>query len=484
MLRNFSFILLFLLAGELYAENKYEKFWSYTVEAGGNMFDGDIAQNYNGLIPTSFLKMTLGVSAERTLTPIWGLGAEFYYLPLGAISPAASFEATMFHLNPYISANMLNMFELEHSKWGIWFTLGGGFAYYNSTLYKKGIKFDEVKNGLAFTVPVGAILEYNITNSFAIGTKFQYRSHNKDNLEGSNKTAIDGGYNYKGVTNDYVALGTIFIRWKLGGDKQAHVRNLSPYTEMHEALTLARLALAKADSTEKKAQQYQHETDSLKLLVDSLNKTIADGVDSDCDGVPDSRDKEPNTPHGNRVDFYGRTLPCFEEAKRQPVEVMREIPVPKAKINLIKIDLNSNGKDSDNDGVPDDRDKEPNTPPNTPVDFWGRSLNKDTNGFGSVYFEFDKSDLNDEAHATIKQVAEKMAEDKSLRVEIRGYCDFKGTESYNLKLSLLRAEKAKQELIKLYKISPMRIVVNGKGKLLGSETTAYLNRRCNFFFDK
>jgi len=477
MLRNFSFILLFLLTGNLFAQNKYEKFWSYTIEVGGNMFDGDITQNYNGLIPTSFFKMTLGASAERTLTPIWGLGAEFYYLPLGATTPNASFEATMFHLNPYISANMLNMFELEHSKWGIWFTLGGGFAYYNSTLYKKGLKFDEVKDGLAFTVPVGAILEYNISNSFAIGTKFQYCSHNKDNLEGSNKTAIDGGYNYKGVTNDYLALGTIFFRYKLGGDKQAHVRNLSPYTEMSEALALAKLALVKADSAEIRAQKAQHGMDSLKLLVDSLNKMVADGPDSDCDGVQDSRDKEPNTPHGNTVDFYGRTLPCFEP--RRSAEVLHKITAPK-----VKIDLNSNGIDSDNDGVPDDRDKEPNTPANTPVDFWGQSLNKDTNGFGSVYFDFDKSDLNDEAHQAIKLVADRMRADKTLRVEIRGYCDYMGSQSYNLKLSLQRAEKAREELVKLYKISSLRIVVNGKGKLLGSETTAHLNRRCNFFFDK
>ncbi|MDD4993965.1 MAG: OmpA family protein [Paludibacter sp.] len=477
MLRKLSIILLLFIARELYAENKYQQFWSYTFEIGANKFDGDFSQKYNDLIPSSASHFTFGVSAERTLTPIWGIGAEFYYLPMSATATGRSFEATMFHLNPYLSANLFNLFELKPNKWGIWATIGSGFAYYNSTLYKNGVKFDEIKDGLAFTVPVGALLEYNLTNSITLGTKIQYRSHNKDNLEGSNKTAIDGGYNYKGVTNDYVAVGTFFIRLKLGTQDQAHVRDMSPYSQMNEALDLAKLALVKADSAEIRAQKAEHGMDSLKLLVDSLNKIIADGPDSDCDGVQDSRDKEPNTPHGNAVDFYGRTLPCFEP--RRSTEVVHKIIAPK-----VKIDLNSNGVDSDNDGVPDDRDKEPNTPANTPVNFWGQSMNKDTNGFGSVYFDFDKSDLNDEAHQTIKLVADRMKEDKTLRVEIRGYCDYKGSQSYNLRLSLQRAEKAKAELVKTYKISPLRIVVNGKGKLLGSETTAYLNRRCNFFFDK
>jgi outer membrane protein OmpA-like peptidoglycan-associated protein/opacity protein-like surface antigen len=488
MLRKLSIILLLFIACELCADNKYQQFWSYTFEFGLNKFDGDFSQKYNDLIPTSASHFTFGVSAEKTLTPIWGLGAEFYYLPMSASSPSKSFNVTMFHFNPYASANMLNLFELQPSKWGLWATLGAGLAYYNSTLYKNGVKFDEIKNGLAFTVPVGALLEYNLTNSVTLGTKLQYRSHNKDNLEGSNKTAIDGGYNYKGVTNDFVSVGTFFIRLKLGTQNQLHIRDVSPYSRMNDAYNLAKLAMEKADSAERKAQYAQHGMDSLKLLVDSLNKIITDGPDSDCDGVQDSRDKEPNTPHGNSVDFYGRTLPCFEV--RRTTETIIPINTPKVKfeqeitVPIIKIDLNSNGVDSDNDGVPDDRDKEPNTPANTPVDFWGHSLNKDTNGFGSVYFDFDKSDLNEEAHQTIKIVADRMKEDKTLRVEIRGYCDYKGSQSYNLRLSLQRAEKAKAELVKTYKINPMRIVVNGKGKLLGSETTAYLNRRCNFFFDK
>lgn len=57
-------------------------------------------------------------------------------------------------------------------------------------------------------------------------------------------------------------------------------------------------------------------------------------ADSDGDGVPDDRDRCPNTPSGTRVDSFG----C-------PVVM-----------------------DSDGDGVPDDRDRCPNTPAGTAVD--------------------------------------------------------------------------------------------------------------------
>lgn len=61
---------------------------------------------------------------------------------------------------------------------------------------------------------------------------------------------------------------------------------------------------------------------------------IVEPIDSDGDGVPDDRDRCPNTPAGTRVDAFGCPVPV----------------------------------DSDGDGVVDDRDRCPNTPAGTPVD--------------------------------------------------------------------------------------------------------------------
>lgn len=458
----------------LCGQQKSLNHWSFTIEVGCNKFDGDVKQSYNDIIPNSKTKVSLGASSEYTINPIWGIGTEFYYLPLRAVSPNYSFSSTMFHLNPYVSVDILNLFGMPHSRWGVWTSLGGGIAHYNSTLYKNDQKFDEIKDGWALTVPVGLSIEYNISKSFALGLKIEYRSHNKDNLEGTNKKEADGGENFKGVTNDFVSLGTLMLRWKAGKNSiKEHVRNIDPDIKYKELLAIANGAKSKADSTEKKLKDSG--IDDLRPKVDQISKTIADGPDDDKDGVPNYRDKEPNTPKGSIVDFYGRTIPGFE-AKG---------PYGNAINSNDMYYFKSDGTDSDNDGVPDNRDKEPNTPRNTPVDFWGRTIGlNEINGFGSVFFDFDKTNLDAEAMKTIESVAEKMKSIPTLMVEIRGYCDYLGSSQYNKELSLRRSLKVKAELVYMYGISPSRIITNGRGKILEPKSAYRFNRRCNFLFDQ
>jgi len=192
-------------------------------------------------------------------------------------------------------------------------------------------------------------------------------------------------------------MGMFLVRWKIGGKNNDHVRNGMPMA--FDAYAMAKEAKAKADSLPDKINNIKKKVDGLEPRVDELERTIADGPDNDGDGVPNYRDKEPNTPKGNIVDFYGRTIPGFDPKGKngEPINP-----------NDIKY-FTSDGPDGDNDGVPDNRDKEPNTPKNTPVDFWGRSLSKDkANGFGSVYFDFDKTNLDQEAERTIKLAAQKL----------------------------------------------------------------------------
>jgi hypothetical protein len=48
--------------------------WSLALEVGANQFDGDMTP--------SATKTTIGTSMEYTISPTWGLGIEYYYLPL------------------------------------------------------------------------------------------------------------------------------------------------------------------------------------------------------------------------------------------------------------------------------------------------------------------------------------------------------------------------------------------------------------------
>ena len=149
--------------------------------------------------------------------------------------------------------------------------------------------------------------------------------------------------------------------------------------------------------------------------------------------------------------------------------------------------LSNDGPDADQDGVPDVRDLEPNTPPGTPVDFWGRSLGVKAvlvDDLLSVYFDFDSYQLDKLAQITIVKVANKMKSDPTLMLEIRGYTDNLGSGIYNQKLSQRRAERVKSELIKLHGIAHDRMVANGKGKIPNPPTKTLINRRCDFFFSK
>ena len=64
----------------------------------------------------------------------------------------------------------------------------------------------------------------------------------------------------------------------------------------------------------------------------------------------------------------------------------------------------------------------------------------------------------------IDLAAKKLQADPSLMVEVRGFTDNMGTNAYNADLSQRRADKVKNELVKVYGIDSKRIIPNGKGK--------------------
>jgi peptidoglycan-associated lipoprotein len=66
-----------------------------------------------------------------------------------------------------------------------------------------------------------------------------------------------------------------------------------------------------------------------------------------------------------------------------------------------------------------------------------------------VYFGFDSFDLSNEARAILKRNADWLKANQSVRVEIEGHCDDRGTNEYNLALGAKRAQAAKDYLVSL-----------------------------------
>lgn len=201
-----------------------------------------------------------------------------------------------------------------------------------------------------------------------------------------------------------------------------------------------------------------------------------------------------------------------------------------------EIDPDNMLKDSDNDGVIDRLDKEPNTPEGTPVDTHGVSLDSDKDGcpdsedpepFSSpvlpmencqnvhltmeqvtdyvdkrladmgpgggatdwilpyIFFDLNKSDIRPDAVPALNQVAEIMTRYPKLSVEVVGHTDTQGGEDYNMKLSENRARNSINYLTgKGVKESQLKIVYKGETQTLisGAKTPEehQMNRRVEF----
>lgn len=440
--------------------------WSIAPEYGYNFFDGDINQSLTNIFPTSFRDITFGGTIEYAFTPIWGLSVDGHYFPLRAVnnSPvklAINTDLYTADLNATINFTRL-IFPNTKSKFYFLGSIGLGFAYYsfdirdyttnlpipdnatyNDTKYNGNVRpihlFDNntggsLQYGLAASCPVTFSFEYNFSKPIAVGAKLHYRAYTKDNLEGVTYL------NWDGVTNDFIAAGTIYLRLKFNSLQKNHLRNIGyDIYEPDQALVLAKELEGKLNKLTAKVDTIGAKVDSIMPRLARLESLLSnDGPDSDGDGVPDVRDKEVNTSTNTPVDFWGKTLKINGNNFQEP-------------------DLKNQGKGK---GV-----------------YVGEDI-------PAVYFDFDQIDLDDAALIAISKIATKMKSDTTLYVEVRGYCDYMGNNPYNNLLSQRRSDRVKAELVKVWQIPFDHIISNGKGKVIEPRVKYRPNRRCDFFFGR
>jgi len=152
--------------------------------------------------------------------------------------------------------------------------------------------------------------------------------------------------------------------------------------------------------------------------------------------------------------------------------------------------------DSDNDGVPDNRDACANTPAGTRVDSRGCELDSDRDGVVDsrdkcpdtpttlavdadgcpileraqrrvelkVNFDFDKSDVKPQYDREIGEFADFMETYSNTNVLIEGHTDSRGSDQYNQGLSERRAKAMRDELVNEHNISAGRIDTIGYGE--------------------
>jgi peptidoglycan-associated lipoprotein len=80
-----------------------------------------------------------------------------------------------------------------------------------------------------------------------------------------------------------------------------------------------------------------------------------------------------------------------------------------------------------------------------------------------AYFDYDKSDLREDARAVLGRDADYLKRWPSVRVTVEGHADSRGTAEYNLALGERRASAAKDYLVSLG-VAADRMTVVSKGK--------------------
>ena len=204
--------------------------------------------------------------------------------------------------------------------------------------------------------------------------------------------------------------------------------------------------------------------------------------DADGDGVADADDKCPNTPAGVKVDATGCPLDSDGDGVADYLDKCPDTP------SGVKVDANGCPVDTDGDGVPDYQDKCPDR--TGPASNQGcpeikaedkKILNEATK---YINFAFNKATLTTSSYPKLDQMVRILNDYPDYSLSIAGHTDSKGADDYNLRLSYERAAAARKYMLDKG-IPADRIEARGYGetKPIASNATAAgqaKNRRVDF----
>jgi outer membrane protein OmpA-like peptidoglycan-associated protein len=102
-----------------------------------------------------------------------------------------------------------------------------------------------------------------------------------------------------------------------------------------------------------------------------------------------------------------------------------------------------------------------------------------------IYFDVNKDVVKSESYGTLKQIADVLKENPSVRVRIVGFTDSDGSDVANLDLSKRRGSAVKNELVKNFGIDASRLESDGLGETKpvapnDTPVNKALNRRVEF----
>lgn len=101
----------------------------------------------------------------------------------------------------------------------------------------------------------------------------------------------------------------------------------------------------------------------------------------------------------------------------------------------------------------------------------------------SVLFGIDKYNVTSAEMRKVEAIAAVIkAAPAGTKFNVIGFCDVTGSDDYNMKLSVKRANEVKRLLVEKYGVNADQLVVDGKGKTIAFGDASYaVNRRVSFY---
>lgn len=392
--------------------------WSATLSGGSMLFYGDLRQydfypvgksDYPKDI--SERKLGFGLAVNKQLTPLFGVQG---FLQSGELSGfrrsvKAYFNTSFLAYGVNATLNISNLFNSskENRKFKFYGFAGLGYVDFkakqqrfitDATIHSEGYgEFgQEDKKTTELVIPVGLGVKYMINKRFDIGLESSLNNVNSDKLDArAVKNTARDKYGYTCLTLTYkIGKNEKSLEWV--SDKEMEADELTP----------------KFDSTKKMLDSLAGKLSELENKVNALQKDVNDlknppvEADDDTDGVPNSKDLEPETAQGSLVNFQGITIPKSSAGVGAASQL--------------------------------------------------QLLN-------SIYFPVNSSYIDAANEEKVADAAKLLKDNPNLKLEIVGHADKTGGQKYNQILSEKRAKAVRDKLVKSYNVNESRLTVTGKG---------------------
>ena len=425
--------------------------WSVTLTPAITQFYGDLRQFDFKMGPEEHLTGGLGISANKQISPIFGMSADFWTGNLNGTKQRlydAHFESKGFlqgsiNVHANLKPLLFGYNKLKRWKWDI--HAGYGYIWFNTVVYQAGSnKSIELirsntrassktageweRAGSTYTreivIPIGMSFHYEVSPRIDIGLDWTVNNVNSEKLDMTYGDGLKGQYARQDIW--------LFKKGDSRQDKWGSIGLALTYKIGKNAIMAKKGKNGEYVYDPKLGRYHLRYTDPLALIAPPYNPTLKDAdslvkanqpkpldprlfTDSDGDGVADLFDKEPSTPANSIVSGGG-----------------------------VALDLNKYVKDILAQNIPKEECEAM---------------------FGNVEFDTDKAVITDASQQTMKQVIDLLNLRPNCRILIVGHTDARASDSYNLQLSKRRVESAKRFLIRNGLQDPSRVTIEYYGEL-------------------